>query len=182
MPRPMLLRGSAPITIACAVLACCLFATSQAHAQGFPATAIVSPEDLRRCEALERVLTEQLEMKAEISPDSLDDWRTKRNLPACRVTAAGSMVTAAPGDENLVFYQILVAAGWERTPDPRDRPNEAAIRLRFDGTDCFFTPYFGIRLFTQAEFRVNKAYGAPEGETRFNYLAVCVEALPSVPL
>lgn len=182
MPRPILLRGSAPIAITLALLAWCVFATAEAGAQGTPATAVVAPEDLRRCEALERVLTDQLEMKAETSPDSLDDWRTKLKLPACRVTAAGSLVTRAPGEENLVFYQILLSAGWARTPDPRDRPNEAALRLRFEGTDCFFTPYSGIRLFTEAEFRVNNAYRAPEGATRFNYLAVCIEALPSVPL
>ena len=171
-----------PLAIVLSALAWLLAPVPQVGAQGTPATAVVAPEDLERCEPLQRVLTESsLEMTAEISPDSIDDWRTQLTLPACRVTAAGSLVTRAPGEENLIFYQTLLDAGWSRTPDPHDRPNEAALRLRFEETDCFFTPYFGIRLFTEAEFRVSKAYHAPEGATRFNYLAVCMQALPPAP-
>lgn len=150
-------------------------------AQGFPATAQVSPGDLKRCEPLHQVITDVLQMKAEISPDSMDDWRTKLHLPGCRVTAVGSTIVKVPGEENQLFYGALMGAGWTRTPDPRDRPNEAAIRLRYEGADCFFTPYVGIRLFTEAEFRVNKAYDTPPGETRFSYLGVCIEALPAAP-
>ena len=80
-----------------------------------------------------------------------------------------------------MFYLSLLAAGWTRTPDPHDRPQEAAIRLRFDATDCFFTPYQGIRLGTEAEMRVNTAFKTRPGEDRYNFLAQCVEALPAAP-
>jgi hypothetical protein len=162
------------------------FAT-QAFAQDIPvtaykATAVVSAQDLKRCEPLERIMREDLAMAVEMSPDSMDDWRTNLRLPACRVTAAGSAATGTPGEENNIFYETLRLAGWERTPDPHDLPGDAALRLRFQGADCFFTPYVGIRLFTEAEFRVNNAYHAPPNETRYNYLAVCVEALPAASL
>jgi hypothetical protein len=142
-------------------------------------TAVVGPEVLNRCAPLERVMRDDLAMIAETSPDSMDDWRTKMRLPACRVTAAGSAVTGAPGEENNIFYEALRIAGWSRTPDPNDRPQDAALRLRYEGADCFFTPYVGIRLFTEAEFRVNNTYKGEPNETRYNYLAVCVEALPA---
>lgn len=167
--------------VAIALLAVGCFAAFEVEAQGRPATAVVSEADLARCAPLERIMKEQLGMAAETSPDSIDDWRTHLTLPACRVTAAGSAVTRDPGDENLIFYLTLTQSGWERTPDPHDRPQDAALRLRYEGADCFFTPYVGIRLFTEAEFRVNHAYKAPEGETRYNYLAVCMEALPAAP-
>lgn len=141
----------------------------------------VGPEDLRRCEPLHRVMTETLTMSAETSPDTVDDWRTRRVLPGCRVTAVGSMRREVPGEENQVFYYTLMGEGWARTPEPYDRANEAAIRLRYEQTDCFFTPYQGIRLATEAEFRVNNAFVTRPGEERYSFMAQCVEALPAAP-
>ena len=141
----------------------------------------VRAQDVERCEALNRFLVETMGMEAETSPDTVDDWRTHKLLPGCRVTAAGSALREVPGEENEVFYLSLLAAGWTRTPDPHDRPQEAAIRLRLDGTDCFFTPYQGIRLGTEAEMRVNTAFKTRPGEDRYNFLAQCVEALPAAP-
>ena len=165
-----MLRLPGPLPIALVALLTGMATSSEAGAQ-----------NTTLCEALHHFLTETMEMEAEISPDMVDDWRTQQVLPGCRVTAAGSALREVPGEENEVFYHSLLGAGWTRTPDPHDRPHEAAIRLRFEGTDCFFTPYQGIRLGTEAEMRVNTAFEARPGETRYNFLAQCVEALPAAP-
>lgn len=146
-----------------------------------PLARAAGPEDVQRCESLHRVMTATLEMAAEVSPDTIQDWRTRSFLPGCRVTAVGSIHRETPGEENEVFYRTLLAEGWTRTPDPYDRPNEAALMLRHQGADCFFTPYQGIRLGTEAEFRVNHAFVTRPGEERYSFLARCVEALPAVP-
>ena len=132
MTSPTMLRASGPFPIAMMAFLACAAASSEVRAQ-----------DVKRCETLNRFLIDTMEMEAETSPDSVDDWRTRKILPGCRVTAAGSALREVPGEENEVFYLSLIAAGWTRTPDPHDRPHEAAIRLRLDGTDCFFTPYQG---------------------------------------
>ena len=168
MTSPTVLRSTGLLPIAVVALLACAATSSEVRAQ-----------DVERCEALNRFLVETMEMEAETSPDTVDDWRTHRLLPGCRVTAAGSALREVPGEENEVFYLSLLAAGWTRTPDPHDRPHEAAVRLRFDGTDCFFTPYQGIRLGTEAEMRVNTAFKTRPGEDRYNFLAQCVEALPA---
>ena len=170
MTGPNMLRPSGPLPVLMAALLGCAATSSEVRAQ-----------DVMLCEALNRFLIETMEMEAETSPDTVDDWRTRKNLPGCRVTAAGSALREVPGEENTVFYLSLLAAGWTRTPDPHDRPHEAAIRLRLDGTDCFFTPYQGIRLGTEAEMRVNTAFKTRPGEDRYNFLAQCVEALPAAP-
>jgi hypothetical protein len=182
----MLPRSSSPVSILWAALLWSAGFSSDVGAQdpgdltAQPVTE-VGPRDLQRCEALHRVLTKTLGMAAEISPDTVDDERTRRILPGCRVTAVGSAHREVPGEENEVFYYTLFGAGWTRTPDPFDRPNEAAVRLRFEGADCFFTPYSGIRLMTDAEFRVNRAFTTRPGEERYSFLARCVEALPAAP-
>ncbi len=180
-----------PILLLCAVSVSALIASARpqpVRAQGLardstytPIPHPVGPADLKRCEALHRTMTETLQMVAEISPDTVDDWRTRKILPGCRVTAVGSMHREVVGEENNVFYAALQAEGWTRTPDPYDLAGEAAVRLRLDDTDCFFTPYEGIRLATEAEFRVNNAFTTRPGETRFSYMAQCVEAMPAAP-
>ena len=170
MTSPTMLRPSGRLPVLLATLLGCAATSSEVRAQ-----------DVERCEALNRFLIETMEMEAETSPDTVDDWRTHKILPGCRVTAAGSALREVTGEENTVFYLSLLAAGWTRTPDPHDRPQDAAIRLRLDGTDCFFTPYHGIRLGTKAEMRVNTAFKTRPGEDRYNFLAQCVEALPAAP-
>ena len=170
MKRPTMPHPPGPLSIVMAALLGWAGTSSEVGAQ-----------DVKRCEALHRFFTETMEMEAEASPDTVDDWRTQKVLPGCRVTAAGSALRSVPGEENQVFYYNLLAAGWTRTPDPRDRPHEAAIRFRLDGTDCFFTPYQGIRIGTEAEMRVNTAFKTRPGEQRYNFLAQCVEALPAAP-
>jgi hypothetical protein len=171
MTSPLTVRLSGPLPIAVVAFLACAVTSSEGRAQ-----------NVERCEALNRFLVETMQMESETSPDTVDDaWRTRKLLPGCRVTAAGSALREVPGEENEVFYLSLLAAGWTRTPDPYDRPHEAAIRLRLDGTDCFFTPYQGIRLGTEAELRVNSAFKTRPGEDRYNFLAQCVEAMPAAP-
>ncbi|MHC4925451.1 MAG: hypothetical protein ACYTG4_15450 [Planctomycetota bacterium] len=132
-------------------------------------------QDLDRCVAAERYLTEQLGMVAEIGPDTLEDWRTDRTLVGCRVTAAGS----TPLDLRDVsggLYSGLFATGWERTPDPQDAPAESSLRLRLGDTDCLFSLYDNIAIGTAAELRVSNAIVIPRGEQRFNVLAQCFAA------
>ncbi|MSR36335.1 MAG: hypothetical protein EXR95_06790 [Gemmatimonadetes bacterium] len=180
-----MLRSSSPASLLSAVLLWCAGAAAEARAQVVSETGqripASGPENVARCEPLLKMMRETLEMAAEISPDTVNDWRTGRILPGCRVTAVGSMRRENPGEENEVFYYTLLGAGWERTPDPRDRPQEAAIMLRHEGADCFFTPYSGIRLATEAEFRINQAFTTRPGEFRYSFLARCVEALPADP-
>lgn len=133
-------------------------------------------QDLGRCEAAERYLSGTLGMIAEIGPDTLDDWRTDRMVPACRVTAAGSTpLEMEDVAENL--YAGLFATGWERTPDPQDAPAESSYRLRQGETDCLFSFYHNIALGTPEEFRVTSALVIPPGEKRFNVIAQCVPAM-----
>lgn len=136
---------------------------------------------LRRCEPAYRLLTGTLGMAAEISPDTIADWRTHLLLPGCRVTAAGSIADAPEDQQADSFFTAVRAAGWTRTPDPRDMPRESAIRFRMGEVDCFFNRYLGIMIGSPAEMRVNAAYVGPVGADRFNVLVQCVEALPAFP-
>src|SRR5688572_13389148 len=102
-------------------------------------------QDVRRCEPVRRFLTEQLAMVAETGPDTIDDWRTHKVVPGCRITAAGGTPLGLSTQAGMLYDQLL-ASGWTRTPEPRDAPAEAALRLRNADTDCFFTPYSGIAI------------------------------------
>ncbi len=140
----------------------------------------VRAQDFEGCEAAERFLNEQLGMVAEIGPDTLDDWRTGLVLPACRVTAAGS-TSAEMSDAAEGLYVGLFATGWERTPQPRDSPNESSLRLRREGKDCLFSFYSNIVIGTEAELRVSNALVIPPGEKRYNILVQCVRAIEAKP-
>jgi hypothetical protein len=137
-----------------------------------------SAPDLARCQYAERYLTEQFGMIAETGPDTLDDWRTDRLLPACRVTAAGSSALAM-GDVAQGLYEGLFATGWTRSPDPQDAPNESSFRLRQADTECLFSFYDNIVIGTPAEIRVSSALVISPGEKRFNVLAQCTPPMES---
>lgn len=123
-------------------------------------------------------MTTDYKMTAIVDRDTVDDWRTGRKLPGCRVTAAG--VTARTlRTEATLFYEQLRAAGWSRTPDPRDAPNEASLRFRKDGVDCLFNVYGDALLFTDAEQRVAEATVPPPGRMRYGVFVMCTEALPA---
>ena len=138
-------------------------------------------QDVLRCEPLHRFLTEDFSMVAETERDTMDDWRTHKMLPGCRVTAAGG-TQLGMSDTATLLYEQLLAVGWTRTPDPRDAPNESALRLRLDETDCFFSVYSrNVVIGTAAEMRVNQAFTASSDEARYNLLAQCVPAMEAAP-
>ena len=133
------------------------------------------------CLEAERFVRDVIGMTAIAEPDTIDDWRTKKMVPGCRVTAAGatsqSSASVARG-----FYEILPESGWSRTPDPRDAPNEASLRFRRDGADCLFNFYdASMVLNTDAEMSVSDAVFLQAGERLFNFLVLCTPAAPAAP-
>ena len=149
----------------------CAAAASEAHAQS---------QDEERCIPVEQFLVGDLGMRAEIDPDTIDDWRTQRHLPGCRVTAAG-VTQLSMEAEAARFYERLQAAGWSRTPDPRDAPAESSLRFRTGETDCLFNFYEGLLLFTEAELEVSTAMAPRPGEARYNVFVMCKPAMDAAP-
>jgi len=168
-PSRQAFRPLRPFAVVAIVLAACA-------GTGSP----TADPELERCAPVERFLVEAMGMAAETGRDTVDDWRTRRMLPGCRVTAAGSTALGM-GPEAELMYERLGAAGWTRTPDPRDAPGEAALRYRLGETDCFFSIYSGIMIGTEAEIRVTNEYGPGPGEERYNVLVQCVEAMEAAP-
>ena len=144
-----------------------------------PGTAAGSRQ-VQRCEPVQQFLTEDFGMVAETERDTVDEWRTQKMLAGCRVTAAGG-TQLGMADTAGLLYDRLFAAGWTRTPDPRDAPNESALRLRLDDTDCFFSVFSRIVLGSAAEMRVNRALVPGAGEARYNVLVQCVPAMAAAP-
>jgi hypothetical protein len=133
------------------------------------------------CVDAERFVREVIGMAAVTEPDTIDDWRTKAMVPGCRVTAAGATRRSA-GAEAKSFYERVVDAGWARTPDPRDAPNEASLRFRRDGADCLFNFYTStMTLNTDAEMTAIDAVPLRPGETLYNFLIMCTPAAPAAP-
>lgn len=133
-----------------------------------------------QCRTAERFLVEQAGLTAVTTADTIDDWRTRQKVPGCRVTAAGR-TSRALAAEAAAFYDRLRAAGWTRTPDPRDAPNEASLRFRRDRTDCLFNFYSGVSLGTAAEIEVNSAVVPGYGQVRYNLLVLCIPAMDAAP-
>ena len=119
-------------------------------------------------------------MIAAVEPDTIDDWRTRQRQSGCRITAAG-VTPIGVAREAVKVYDRLRVAGWTRTPDPMDAPNEASLRFRRGGVDFLFNVYDVPRLSTDAEFRVNEAVAPAEGEVRYQVFVMCVPALPAAP-
>ncbi len=143
-----------------------------------PLSATSQPQNQAHCSAAERFMTNDRKMFAEVERDTIDDWRTGRKLPGCRVTAAG-VTTRGLAGEAALFYERLRASGWTRTPDPRDAPNESSLRFRRGGSDCLFNVYGDALLFTDAEQRVAEARQPGPGETRYGVFVMCMAALPA---
>jgi len=141
---------------------------------------VVQLADTARCQEAARFLRTEPRRIAIIERDTIDDWRTGRRLAGCRVTAAGITRGGLAG-EAARFFERLRAAGWTRTPEPRDSPNEASLRFRQGGTDCVFSVYGDARLGTDAEFLVNDSVTAGAGELRYQVLVLCIPALPAPP-
>ena len=154
-----------------------LFATLLLGAWAWPDP---RPQAEALCRGAERFLVERVGMTAISGADTIDDWRTGKTVAGCRVTSAG--LTSRPSaDEAALLYQRLRAAGWTRTPDPRDAPNEASLRFRMGRTDCLFNFYTGGLLATQAEMEVNNAVVPGRGQMRYNVVVLCVPAMDAVP-
>lgn len=133
------------------------------------------------CLEAERFVREVMEMAAVSEPDTIDDWRTKRMVPGCRVTAAGAS-RLPPSAIVEEFYAAVEEAGWTRTPDPRDAPNEASLRYRRAGADCLFNYYdSSMTLATEAELVVSEALPMQPGESLYHFLVLCTPAAPAAP-
>lgn len=142
--------------------------------------ALGAAQDEALCSDAERFMVEDRGMLAVVEADTLNDWRTGLRVPGCRVTAAG-LSTRALRDEAIHFYERIRAAGWVRTPDPRDAPGEASLRFRMDGNDCLFNIYEGMLLFTEAEIKVSSDLTEGPGEGRYNLYVFCMPAMDAKP-
>lgn len=135
---------------------------------------------LELCAEAERFVRE-VGMQALTEPDTIDDWRTGRVTPGCRVTSAG----ASPEETRTVargFFRALEASEWQRTPDPRDSPNEGSLRYRRFGADCLFSYYdLTSSLGTEAEFAVSEAVEMEAGDRLYHILVQCVPVAPAEP-
>lgn len=132
------------------------------------------------CRNAERFMVEDVGMIALSEPDTIDDWRTRKEVPGCRVTAAGittRSISAAARD----FFERIRSAGWTRTPDPRDAPNEASLRFRLEEVDCLFSFYTDGLLGTDAEGRVLDVVLPGPGERRYSFFVMCMPAMEAAP-
>jgi hypothetical protein len=123
---------------------------------------------------------EQRGMRILTEPDTIDDWRTARLQPGCRVTASG-LTPAGVANEAIRFYEAVRASGWTRTPEPRDSPNEASLRFRRHDSDCLFHVYEDLLLMTEAERTVSAATVPGPGMSRYGVFVMCMAALPAAP-
>ncbi|MBC7895859.1 MAG: hypothetical protein H7066_10610 [Cytophagaceae bacterium] len=139
-----------------------------------------SAQPVKLCDVARAFLVGGLHLTAIVDPDTIDDWRTKRRTPGCRVTASG-FTDLGIRREAVRFYERVRAAGWVRTPDPMDAPNEASLRFRTSGVDCLFNVYEGVLLNTESELRVTGEGTAKAGESRYNVFAMCVPAAAAAP-
>lgn len=144
-----------------------------------------SPEDAGaqeeiHCREAHRFLVEDVGMAAVTEPDTIDDWRTDQIVPGCRVTAAG-LTPNTMGTETGLFYDKVRAAGWVRTPDPQDAPNESSLRFRKEGSDCLFNFYVLGMLGTEAEGIVSDQRTPTPELDRYYMLVLCMPAMESVP-
>lgn len=136
--------------------------------------------DTSHCAAAARFLRDERHMVAEIEADTIDDWRTQKRVPGCRITAAGASELGV-NREAVHFYELLRAAKWVRTPEPRDSPNEGSLRFRWEQADCLFNINAEALLGTDAEQRVNDTLHVPAGQTRYQIFVMCMPAMPAVP-
>lgn len=144
------------------------------------ATPVTSPADTLLCKEAARFLRADIKMEAIVDEDIIDDWRTGKKTPGCRVTAAGA-TDIGVNKEAVRFYERVRAAKWTRTPDPRDAPNEAALRFRWEQTDCLFHVNREMLLNTESESRVNDRLKLAAGQTSYQVFVMCVPVAPAKP-
>jgi hypothetical protein len=153
-----------------------LAASSLAAALSLSAAA----RQVSHCAEAARFLEEDRGMAIVTEPDTIDDWRTAKRQPGCRVTASG-LTANSIAVEAVHFYERVRQAGWMRTPDPRDAPGESSLRFRRNDSDCLFNVYSGLLLLTEAELKVSMAPVRSTGTTRYGVLVLCMAALPAAP-
>ena len=119
-------------------------------------------------------------MIAAVQVDTINDWRTGMRVSGCRITAAGATDVTVQS-EALRFYESLRAAKWTRTPDPRDAPNEASLRFRWEATDCLYNVNAQALLNTDAEMRVNDELRLAPNQIRYQVFVMCMPALKAAP-
>ncbi len=127
------------------------------------------------CADASQFLVESRTMAAITEVAHIDDWRTAKRTMGCQVTAAG-VTRRSARDEAIGFFDALRAAGWTRTPNPRDAPGESSLRFRKAGSDCLFSFYTGGMLGTEAERSVSLERVPGPGERRVHFLVTCVPA------
>lgn len=132
------------------------------------------------CTAADRFLRENQQLVTVVEADTMDDWRTKQRLVGCKITAAGGTRRGVQ-PQAVAFYEAVRAAGWVRTPDPRDAPTEASLRFRWENADCLFNVFGPPMLNTDAEAVVNERRPLATGEVRWHVYASCLPALPAAP-
>lgn len=136
--------------------------------------------DSTHCVAAAAFLRGVPQMVAEIEADTIKDWRSGQEVVGCRITAVGGTAIGV-NREAVRFYERVRAAGWTRTPNPRDAPNEASLRFRWEQSDCLFNVNREAMLFTDAEDRVNEAFLPKPGEQRYHLFVICLPVLPAKP-
>jgi hypothetical protein len=134
--------------------------------------------DTSHCTAAAKFLRDGLHMQAIIDRDTIDDWRTGKKTPGCRITAAGG-TDIGVNKEAVRFYERVRAAGWTRTPDPIDAPNEGALRFRWETSDCLFHVNREALLNTMSETKVVSALKLATGEEPYHVFVACVPAAPA---
>lgn len=137
--------------------------------------------DTALCLNAERFLVAEVGMTTITEPDTLDDWRTRKTVAGCRVTAAGVTTRTFAAEARLFFERLRAVEEWTRTPDPRDAPNEASLRFRRDEVDCLFSFSSGGMIGTEAELRVDSMVVPGPGERRYNFVVFCMPAMEAAP-
>jgi hypothetical protein len=132
------------------------------------------------CTAAAAFLKTDRQMSAMVEADTIDDWRTRKKVVGCKITAAGG-TTRGLQAEAVGFYERIRAVGWTRTPDPRDAPNEGSLRFRQGAVDCLFNVYGNAMLMTDAEDRASEARPLVAGEQRYHVYVMCLPAMPAAP-
>jgi hypothetical protein len=132
------------------------------------------------CTAAATFLRTDRSMAAIVEPDTIDDWRTQKKVPGCKITAAGGTARGVQ-PEAVAFYERIRAVGWTRTPDPRDAPNEASLRFRQGNVDCLYNVYGPAMLMTEAEDKAGETRALQAGEERYHVYVMCLPAMPAAP-
>jgi len=138
------------------------------------------PQPQPLCTTAEVFLRDDRRMAAIVEPDTVDDWRTRKRVAGCRVTAAGG-TTRGVQAEAVGFYERVRAVGWVRTPEPRDAPSEGSLRFRSGPADCLFNVYGAAMLNTDAEMLAEDRRPLLAGETRYHVYVMCLPVMPAAP-